>query len=124
MPASASERTAKVFLKRGADIRSWNSLSTDTRRTKIRWKFPEIACGAMAQSKPYVALPQHQEPLGFPGELVENWQEKAILKLGELVKNNRGLRVYLNSCVRCGACTDKCHYFMGTGDPKPARPRP
>ena len=79
---------------------------------------PAIACGAMAGSKPFVALPIHQEPLGFPGELVENWQEKAILKLGDLVKNNRALRVYLDSCVRCGACTDKCHYFMGTGDPK------
>ena len=79
---------------------------------------PAIACGAMAGSKPFAALPAHQEPLGFPGELVENWQEKAILKLGDLVKNNRALRVYLDSCVRCGACTDKCHYFMGTGDPK------
>ena len=78
---------------------------------------PAIACGAMAESKPYVALPAHQTPLGFPGELVENWQEKAILKLGELVKNNRALRFYLDGCVRCGACTDKCHYFMGTGDP-------
>ncbi|MCK5545728.1 MAG: (Fe-S)-binding protein, partial [Rhodospirillaceae bacterium] len=28
------------------------------------------------------------------------------------------LRVYLDSCVKCGACTDKCHYFLGTGDPK------
>ncbi len=71
----------------------------------------------MAESKPYVALPAHQTPLGFPGELVENWQEKAILKLGDLVKNNRALRFYLDGCVRCGACTDKCHYFMGTGDP-------
>ncbi len=85
---------------------------------RTRWTVPAIACGAMAGSKPYVALPQHQEPLGFPGELVENWQEKAILKLGDLVKNNRALRVYLDACVRCGACTDKCHYFLGTGDPK------
>ncbi len=79
---------------------------------------PALACGAMAASKPYVATPAHQAPLGFPGELVENWQEKAILKLGDLVKNNRALRVYLDACVRCGACTDKCHYFMGTGDPE------
>ena len=31
---------------------------------------------------------------------------------------SRALRVYLDSCVKCGACTDKCHYFLGTGDPK------
>ncbi|MGO9475498.1 MAG: 4Fe-4S dicluster domain-containing protein, partial [Rhodomicrobium sp.] len=80
-------------------------------------EIPALACGSMSASKPYPAQPAHQKALGFPGELVENWQEKAILKLGDLVKNNRALRFYLDGCVRCGACTDKCHYFLGTGDP-------
>jgi len=26
--------------------------------------------------------------------------------------------VYLDACVHCGACSDKCHYYLGTGDPK------
>ena len=81
-------------------------------------EMPQLACGAMAGSKPFVAAPGHQQALGFPGELVENWQEKAVVRLGELVDNSRALRVYLDSCVKCGACTDKCHYFLGTGDPK------
>ena len=81
-------------------------------------EMPQLACGAMAQSKPYPAAPDHNEALGFPGELVDNWKEKAIARLGELVDNSRGLRVFLDSCVKCGACTDKCHYFLGTGDPK------
>ena len=51
------------------------------------------------------------------GGLVENWQELAIEKLGEEVRSNRTLRVFLDSCVKCGACTDKCHYFLGDGDP-------
>lgn len=79
---------------------------------------PALHDGAMAHSQPFVAAPEHQEALGFPGELVENWEEKAVEKLGDLVKKNRALRVYLDSCVKCGACTDKCHYFIGTGDPK------
>jgi Fe-S oxidoreductase len=79
---------------------------------------PDLREGAMAHSQPFVAAPEHQEALGFPGELVENWQEKAVEKLGDLVSKNRALRVYLDSCVKCGACTDKCHYFIGTGDPK------
>ncbi|MHB8884957.1 MAG: sulfate reduction electron transfer complex DsrMKJOP subunit DsrK [Methylovirgula sp.] len=81
-------------------------------------EIPELAYGAMAGSKPYVAAPGHQQALGFPGELVENWQEKAISRLGELVNKSRALRVYMDSCVKCGACTDKCHYFLGTADPK------
>ena len=78
---------------------------------------PPLACGAMASSKPYVAAAAHQRALGFPDELVENWQDKAIARLGELLQESRALRVYLDACVRCGACTDKCHYFLGTGDP-------
>ncbi len=79
---------------------------------------PDLAPGCMAASKPYVAAPEFQQALGFPGELVENWQEVAIDKMAELRGKYRSFRVFLDSCVKCGACTDKCHYFLGTGDPK------
>ncbi|HEX9625748.1 MAG TPA: (Fe-S)-binding protein [Acidiferrobacterales bacterium] len=79
---------------------------------------PLIEAGTMAHSKPYVAKPDHQASVGFPGQLVDNWEEKAVLKLGELVKGSRALQVFLDSCVKCGACTDKCHYYLGTSDPK------
>jgi Fe-S oxidoreductase len=72
----------------------------------------------MAASKPYVATEKMQEAIGFPGALVEDWHDKAIAKMGELVGKYRSLRVYLDACMHCGACTDKCHYFLGTGDPK------
>jgi Fe-S oxidoreductase len=78
---------------------------------------PPIEIGAMSHSQPYVAKPPIQEKIGFPGELVDNWQQVAIDKMGELVDNSRALRVFLDTCVKCGACTDKCHYFLGTGDP-------
>ena len=79
---------------------------------------PAIQPDAMAASKPYVATDKMQEALGFPGALVEDWHDKAIGKMGELLGKHRSLRVYLDSCVHCGACSDKCHYFLGTGDPK------
>jgi Fe-S oxidoreductase len=79
---------------------------------------PALKDGAMAGLKPYVAAPTHQKALGFPGELVPDWEQAAIAKLGELLGKYRSLQVYLDSCVKCGACTDKCHYFLGTGDPK------
>ncbi len=81
-------------------------------------EMPALAPDVMAHSKPFPAAPDHQEALGFPGELVEDWHDKAIGRMGELLESNRALRVYLDSCVKCGACTDKCHYFLGTGDPK------
>ena len=81
-------------------------------------KIPKIECGAMMDTDTFKAAPEHNEPLGFPGELLDNWQEVAIAKMGELAKKNRAFQVYLDTCVKCGACTDKCHYFLGTSDPK------
>ncbi len=79
---------------------------------------PHVKPDSMAGSKPYVAKPEHNTALGFPGELVEGWEQKAVARLGELVSGSRALQVFLDSCVKCGACTDKCHYYLGTSDPK------
>ncbi len=85
---------------------------------KDHLEIPPLAPGAMAASKPFVANEKIQQAIGFPGELPQDWQTKAIEKMGELLGKYRSLRVFLDSCVHCGACTDKCHYFLGTGDPK------
>ncbi|MCI2400137.1 sulfate reduction electron transfer complex DsrMKJOP subunit DsrK [Aliiroseovarius subalbicans] len=79
---------------------------------------PCLKVGAMEGLKPFIAGADHQEALGFPGELVPNWKEKALEKMAEMAETNRAFQVYLDTCVKCGACTDKCHYFLGTGDPK------
>lgn len=79
---------------------------------------PLVAEGAMAHSKPFVASPQIQSAIGFPGQLAEGWEQRAVAKMGELLDKYRSLRVYMDACVHCGACSDKCHYYLGTGDPK------
>ena len=81
-------------------------------------EIPPLKEGAMAHSKPFMAKAEFQEALGFPGELIDNWEEVAVKKMGELKGKYRSLQVFLDSCVKCGACTDKCHYFLGTADPK------
>jgi Fe-S oxidoreductase len=79
---------------------------------------PALQPDVMKGEGPFVAKPNMQEPLGYPGELLDNWQEVAIAKMGELLKKYRSFRVFLDACVKCGACTDKCHYLLGTADPK------
>jgi len=79
---------------------------------------PILQEDVMAHSKPYVAKEEFQQQLSFPGELVENWEQVAVKELGDLTKKYRSLKVFLDSCVKCGACTDKCHYFLGSADPK------
>jgi Fe-S oxidoreductase len=82
---------------------------------------PAIKAGTMAHSRPHVANEKIQEALGYQTKLDEDWQvthDKAIGKFGELLGKYRSLKVFMDSCVHCGSCTDKCHYFIGTNDPK------
>ncbi len=79
---------------------------------------PHLKPDVMKHSAPYIAKPVIQEGVGFPGELVDNWEDKAVEKLGDIARNNKAFKVFLDSCVKCGACTDKCHYYLGTADPK------
>ena len=90
----------------------------DTPELKEYPVIPTITEGSMAHSKPFIAKEQFQGPLGFPGELVDNWEQVALDKMEELTGKYRSFQVYLDSCVKCGACTDKCHYYLGTSDPK------
>ena len=50
--------------------------------------------------------------------LPENWKEIIIDGLGERLEKFRSLKIFMDCCVRCGACADKCHFYLGTGDPK------
>jgi len=79
---------------------------------------PCIKPGSMEGLQPFLASPEHQAKLGFPEQLPDNWKELALAKMKDLAEKNRAFQVYLDICVKCGACTDKCHYFLGTADPK------
>ena len=83
-----------------------------------RFPIPKLAPGAAARFVSRRAGPDTQRALGFPGELVEDWEAAAAAAMGEAVAGRGGLRLFLDTCMKCGACTDKCHYFLGTGDPK------
>ena len=36
----------------------------------------------------------------------------------ERLEKYRSFRLFMDICVRCGACADKCHFYVGSGDPK------
>lgn len=90
----------------------------DTAQVVGRYKvIPLIQEGAGKSYDSAVAQPDVQESLGLPGTLVDDWHDKAVERLGQLLKERRGLRIFMDTCTKCGACTDKCHYFLGTHDP-------
>ncbi len=51
-------------------------------------------------------------------KLPENWKELFLEAMKETLEKNRAFKLFMDICVRCGACADKCHYYIGTGDPK------
>jgi ferredoxin len=77
----------------------------------------------------YSASPKHAEYLGLPQvrkwypdeedwNLPENWREIILEGMRVRLKRFRTFQIFMDICVRCGACADKCHFFIGSGDPK------
>jgi Fe-S oxidoreductase len=77
----------------------------------------------------YAAVPDTLKYLGLPNprkwsppeddwKLPDNWQEIVYEGLRDRLKKYRSLQIFMDICVRCGACADKCHFFIGSGDPK------
>ena len=73
--------------------------------------------------------PKSLEIVGFPNprdwrpadadwKLPENWKQILLEGIAERLEKYRSFRLFMDICVRCGACADKCHFFIGTGDPK------
>lgn len=44
--------------------------------------------------------------------------ELSLAKLDELRKTRKSVQLYLDICVRCGACIKQCHYYLSTQDPR------
>jgi len=76
--------------------------------------------GAKSEKLESVDLPNARD--WVPGEkdwkLPDNWQKIVLEGLRKRLKQYRSLQIFMDICVRCGACADKCHFFIGTGDPK------
>jgi len=86
---------------------------------------PEFKPGSYA----YPAKKETMQKLGMPNphewspeaedwNLPANWEKILYDALADRLAKHRSLKVFMDICVRCGACADKCHFFLGTNDPK------
>ena len=62
--------------------------------------------------------PRVWSPTDEDWKLPDNWQEIILKGFKERLEKYRSFRLFMDICVRCGACADKCHFFIGSGDPK------
>jgi Fe-S oxidoreductase len=51
-------------------------------------------------------------------KLPHDWQKTVLEGLADRLRKYRSFKLFMDICVRCGACADKCHFFIGGGDPK------
>src|SRR5919108_1438393 len=94
---------AKDWMSEPADIRPGNFI------------YP-----AKAQKLEYIGFPNAREwsPLEQDWKLPPNWKEFIFQGLRERLEKYRSFKLFMDVCVRCGACADKCHFYIGGGDPK------
>jgi len=102
-------------------------LDIDYTPAKKSWMKPDVEFtkGTFSYSAPgkhleYLDLPNPRDwrPQDEDWKLPENWKEIIIAGMKDRLKRNRSFQLFLDICVRCGACADKCHFFIGSGDPK------
>ena len=75
---------------------------------------------ANPKSVEYLSLPHARQwnPAEEDWKLPENWKEIITQGFRERLDRFRSVKIFMDICVRCGACADKCHFFIGSGDPK------
>ncbi len=80
-----------------------------------------IACyGAKEKNLAAVGMPNARDwnPLEDDWKLPEDWKDTVLEGFKDRLGKFRSLKLFMDICVRCGACADKCHFFIGSGDPR------
>jgi len=102
-------------------------LQIDWRPPRTGWMDtpPDIRHGTYI----YPGKAKNLEIMGFPHgrdwavedvdwKLPEGWQRIVLEGMADRLTKFRSFKIFMDTCVRCGACADKCHFFLGSGDPK------
>ncbi len=95
--------------------RKWMNPAVDFEARRGTWSYPTAT-----KNLKYLGMPNPREwsPADADWKLPDNWQQIIHDGFKDLLEKYRSLKIFMDICVRCGACADKCHFFIGSGDPK------
>ena len=62
--------------------------------------------------------PRKWQPTDLDWQLPPDWKRILLEGMKDRLAKYRSFRLFMDVCVRCGACADKCHFYLGSGDPK------
>ncbi|MFC2172464.1 sulfate reduction electron transfer complex DsrMKJOP subunit DsrK [Acidobacteriota bacterium] len=95
--------------------KDWMDPKIDFTKRKGSWCYP-----AGVKSLKYLDLPNPRvwSPEDEDWKLPANWKETILKGMDDRLSKYRTFKLFMDICVRCGACADKCHFYIGSGDPK------
>ncbi len=96
--------------------RNWLDAKVDFEAKRGNWCYSGVLESLQSLDLP---VPKKKwQPTDEDWGLPDNWKEIILEGLRVRLNRFRTLKVFMDICVRCGACADKCHFFIGSGDPK------
>jgi len=92
----------------------------DWRDPRVELRKGAICYGAAPKNVSYLGLPNPRawQPLDSDWKLPPDWKRIILDGMKERLGKYRSFRLFMDICVRCGACADKCHFYLGSADPK------
>ncbi len=99
---------------------SYDPAAADWRDPRVDFRKGTFCHAAAPKNLRYLDLPNAREwqPPDQDWKLPPNWKEIILQGMKERLEKFRSFRLFMDICVRCGACADKCHFFLGSADPK------
>ena len=91
----------------------WQRLPADFRKGTYNFSAPRKHVEALG-----LPHPRDWQPYEADWKLPPDWKRIILDGMRERLDKYRSFRLFMDTCVRCGACADKCHFYLGTGDPR------
>ena len=92
----------------------------DWRDPKVEFRKGVFCYSAAAKNLKALGLPNPRDwqPFDADWKLPPNWKRIILDGMRERLRKYRSFRLFMDICVRCGACADKCQFYIGSSDPK------
>ncbi|MFP5204431.1 MAG: sulfate reduction electron transfer complex DsrMKJOP subunit DsrK, partial [Acidobacteriota bacterium] len=92
----------------------------DWRDPHVEFRKGSMCYGSAPKNLAYLGLPNPRpwQPTDRDWKLPPDWKKTILAGMKERLAKYRSFRLFMDICVRCGACADKCHFYLGSADPK------
>ena len=94
--------------------------SGDWRDPQVEFHKGAMCYSAAAKNLTYLGLPNPRtwQPYDADWKLPPDWKNIILAGMKDRLAKYRSFRLFMDICVRCGACADKCQFYLGSADPK------